>query len=358
MRKTGNMPSSLSRRVAVPAILLALFATLVAAGCTKASNDAAIKSGIQSRFYADQGLKSTNLQVVVTKGQVMLTGQVPSAELRDRAVQIAGATKGVSVVEDRITVAASEQPAAPVAAAPPPAAPQPAAPKRRSPAAREYRRAPTPRPATAERAPVQTQREQAAQATESAAARETPVQEQPAPQPVRITIPAGTHLAVRMIDSVDSAKDKSGQVFRASLDAPIVVAGETVVPAGADVAVRLATAKTAGRMTGTSELELQLVKMVTEGRSYPLVSNVYAAKGKSRGKDTATKVGAGAAIGAVIGAIAGGGKGAAIGAATGAGAGTAIQLATRGAQVKVPSETLLDFELQQPVTVTKPPPQP
>ena len=54
----------------------------------------------------------------------------------------------------------------------------------------------------------------------------------------------------------------------------------------------------------------------------------------------------------VIGAIAGGGKGAAIGAAAGAGAGGAYQAATRGKQVKVPSETKLDFQLEQPVTVT------
>ena len=158
-----------------------------------------------------------------------------------------------------------------------------------------------------------------------------------------------------MIDSVDSSKNKTGQVFRASLDQPIVIGGETVVPARADVRIRLAQAKSAGKLTGSSELELQLVNMVADGKTYPLVSNSYTATGKSRGKDTAKKVGIGAAAGAVIGAIAGGGKGAAIGAGVGAGAGTAVQLATRGQQVKVPSETQLDFVLQQPVTVTKAP---
>ncbi|MDE3136786.1 MAG: hypothetical protein KGL59_09440 [Acidobacteriota bacterium] len=166
-----------------------------------------------------------------------------------------------------------------------------------------------------------------------------------------MTIPSGTHIAVRMIDSVDSSKNSTGQMFRASLDEPIVIDGKTVVPKGADVTIRLAQAKSAGKLTGSSELELQLVKVVTGGKSYPLVSNSYTAKGKSRGKDTAKKVGIGAAAGAVIGAIAGGGKGAAIGAGVGAGAGTAVQLVTRGQQVKVPSETLLDFVLQQSVTV-------
>jgi hypothetical protein len=105
-------------------------------------------------------------------------------------------------------------------------------------------------------------------------------------------------------------------------------------------------------MTGRSELELSLEKMVLDGKSYPLSSTSYEVAGKSRGKDTATKVGIGAGIGAAIGAIAGGGKGAAIGAAVGAGGGTAIQIATRGQQVKVPSETLLEFKLEAPVSVT------
>jgi hypothetical protein len=132
-----------------------------------------------------------------------------------------------------------------------------------------------------------------------------------------------------------------------------MVEGEEVVPAGADVSVRLAVAKSAGRMMGASELELQLVKMESTGHTYPLVSNSYTVKGKSRGAETATRVGVGAGVGAVVGAIAGGKKGAATRAAAGSGTGAAIQLATRGQQVKVPSETVLDFALQQPVTVIK-----
>ena len=54
-------------------------------------------------------------------------------------------------------------------------------------------------------------------------------------------------------------------------------------------------------------------------------------------------------LGAIIGGIAAGGKGAAIGAAAGGGAGAGVQILTKGQQVKVPSETLLEFRLQQPV---------
>jgi hypothetical protein len=90
---------------------------------------------------------------------------------------------------------------------------------------------------------------------------------------------------------------------------------------------------------------------VINGQTYPLSSGDYEVSGKSRGANTATKVGGGAALGAVIGAIAGGGKGAAIGAGVGAGAGTAVQVVTKGDQVHVPSETLLEFTLDQPVSL-------
>ncbi len=89
-----------------------------------------------------------------------------------------------------------------------------------------------------------------------------------------------------------------------------------------------------------------------DGKDFPLISSDYNVQGKSRGADSAKKVGGGAVLGAIIGGIAGGGKGAAIGAAAGGGAGAGVQILTKGQQVKVPSETLLEFRLQQPVTVT------
>ncbi len=81
------------------------------------------------------------------------------------------------------------------------------------------------------------------------------------------------------------------------------------------------------------------------------MSGDYDVSGSSRGSNTAKKVGVGAVAGTVIGAIAGGGKGAAIGAGVGAGAGAAVQVMTKGEQVHVPSETLLDFRISQAFTV-------
>jgi hypothetical protein len=167
-----------------------------------------------------------------------------------------------------------------------------------------------------------------------------------------VTIPAGESLLVRMIDGVDSSKSHVGDVFHASLETDLTVNNVVVARKGADVYGRLANAQEAGHIAGSSELQLELTRLVIDGKDYPVVSSDYTLKGKGRGKNTAEKVGGGAALGAIIGAIAGGGKGAAIGAGVGAGAGGAVQVLTRGQQVKVPSETLLEFRLQQPATVT------
>ncbi len=166
-----------------------------------------------------------------------------------------------------------------------------------------------------------------------------------------VTIPAGQTLLVRMIDGVDSSKNHVGDVFHASLETDLNVSDVLVAHKGTDVYGRLANAQEAGHISGSSELQLELTRLVIDGKDYPVVSSDYTLKGKGRGKNTAEKVGGGAAVGAIIGAIAGGGKGAAIGAGVGAGAGGAVQVLTRGQQVKVPSETLLEFRLQQPATV-------
>jgi hypothetical protein len=155
-----------------------------------------------------------------------------------------------------------------------------------------------------------------------------------------------------MIDSVDSSKNHVGDIFHASLEADLNVNGVLVARKGTDVYGRLAAADEGGKFSGKSELQLELTRLMIDGRDYSLVSSDYNLQGKSRGSDSAKKVGGGAIVGAIIGGIAGGGKGAAIGAAAGGGAGAGVQVLTKGQQVKVPSETLLEFRLQQPATVT------
>src|SRR6266852_681242 len=123
-------------------------------------------------------------------------------------------------------------------------------------------------------------------------------------------------------DIVDSSKNKVGDRFRASLEQDLMVGDTLVAPKGTDVYGRLAQASEAGKIAGRSELKLELTDILINQQLQPIMSGDYEVSGKSRGSDSAKKIGGGAALGAVIGAIAGGGKGAAIGAGVGAGAGT------------------------------------
>jgi hypothetical protein len=168
-----------------------------------------------------------------------------------------------------------------------------------------------------------------------------------------VTIPAGTQIAVRTIDAIDSTKNHVGYRFQASLEEPLWVDGNIVVPKGADVCGRLDESKQTGTFTGRSELKLALTGIVVNGHTLPLVTGEYQVSGKSKGESTAKRTVGGAAIGSIIGALAGGGKGAAIGAGTGAGVGAGSEVITKGDQVKIPSETLLEFTLQQSVTIAK-----
>ena len=174
----------------------------------------------------------------------------------------------------------------------------------------------------------------------------------PAASATNITVPAGTDLLVRMIDSVDSDKNNVGDRFRASLEQDFVVDGVVIATKWTDVYGRLSEAKEAGHFQGKSQLKLELTDILIHNRLQPIVTGDYEVSGSSRGADTAKKVGIGAVAGTVIGAIAGGGKGAAIGAGVGAGAGGAVQVITKGEQVHVPSETLLDFRIGQPFAVS------
>lgn len=164
-----------------------------------------------------------------------------------------------------------------------------------------------------------------------------------------VLVPAGTHLVVRMIDGIDSNQNSVGDTFQASLEEPLIVNSTQVAPKGTMVYGKLEQVKSAGHITGKSELQLALTGIVLNGATHNIVTGDYSVQGSSRGKQTAERAGIGAALGGIIGAIAGGGKGAAIGAGVGAGAGTAVQVMTHGQQVHVPSETVLNFTLQQPV---------
>jgi hypothetical protein len=302
---------------------------LCLSGCSKAPNDTAIADSVKAGLFSDPQLKTESIGINVNNGEVTLTGEVSSEAARQQVQSLVRGVAGVKNVNDQLQV----KPA--IAALPPPQAV-----------------APEPPPQAVAPAPPPEVPQERAPAPKPAAPKPTAPAPPPPPKPRKVTIPAGTEVRIQMIDSVNSDKNAVGKTFLASLQVPILVDDEVIVPKGADVYVALADAKSAGKFKGSSELTLALDSLKFQGVSYPLRSTVFKESGASRGKQTAKRVGLGAAIGAGIGAIAGGGKGAAIGAGVGAGAGTAAQVFTKGKQVQVPSETKLDFTLEEPVQVT------
>jgi hypothetical protein len=160
-------------------------------------------------------------------------------------------------------------------------------------------------------------------------------------------LPAYTSIVVRMIDSVDSDRDRLGQTFRASVADPVVVRGRELIPKGANAVVKLVNDQQSGKFEGRTVLTLDLMQVEVSGRMVDINSLDVTKSSSSRGARTGAVVGGATALGAIIGAIAGGGRGAAIGAGSGAAVGAGTEVLTKGQRVKIPSETRLAFTLQQ-----------
>lgn len=289
-------------------IYRSLFVILVALGlllgCSRTRSDAAIANEIQEKINADSNLPTKQVTVGASNGVVTLSGTVASDLERTAAANDASQVEGVKTVLNNLQVA-------PAAASTPA---QMSAPPR-----------------------------QKTRSASSAVVR-------PSAASV-VTIPEGTPLAVRLVDSIDSDRNKDGDSFHATLDSSIFAGGRVVVPKDADVEGQVQQLKSAGHFTGRSEIALVLTKLSFNGKSYEMATDEYTREGASRGKRTAETVGGGAAVGALIGGLTGGGKGAAIGAGIGAGAGTGVQAVTKGQQIHLPSETVLEFRLNAPLTV-------
>lgn len=172
-----------------------------------------------------------------------------------------------------------------------------------------------------------------------------PPQTAEAPASPKVTVPTGTQITVRMIDSIDSAVTGAGQHYRASIDDPVAIGDQVAIPRGANCTVQVV------KVQGTNEMALKLHDISIGGRVYDTATD-YAqlkAEGSSK-KSKAVKRGVGlGALGAGVGALAGGGKGAAIGAAVGGGVGAVSAAAAKGPHLKVPAETRLTFALKSPL---------
>jgi len=342
--------------------VVALAALLaIGAGCSKAPDDSQISSQVQEKFKGDSGLQDKAITVQAENGVVTLSGVVENDTQRTAAARYASSISGIKQVVNNLEVASNgraEQPVARTAHAvraeePPMRAskPKPSKPHSRSQSVSEDSDDDV---STTTAAPTMSAKStpptpESVAAPPPAPANSTPA---PPPPPKKVTIASGTTLAIRLVDGLDSETAQQGQSFKATLDSPLASEGDIAIPAGYDVQGHVVEVQSAGKFAGKSILTLQLDRITVGEKSYSIQTDQYHREGSSRGKNTAEKVGAGAAIGAIIGGIAGGGKGAGIGAAAGGGLGGGVQAATKGQQIKLPSETVLNFTLQSPLTVT------
>lgn len=351
----------------IPSILsLCLMgAALVAGvGCAKKLDDAKMSSDIQDKFNQDSGLASKQLTVQANNGVVTLSGTVDNVAQRDAAGRQAATEPGVKTVVNNLQVGDGSQQASikpePAVSTPPAEKLQPAAENKASKhaknlAVRKQERGAddSAQPMVANnQAPPDANPAAAAPADNAPAAPATPP---PPPAPKQLIIDQGTQLSIRLVDAIDSEKNQTGDTIHATLNAPLTSDGEQAVPSGVEVVGHLVEVKSAGKFAGQSSVVMQLDSMTAGGKTYSLQTDQYRKSGSSRGKNTAEKVGGGAVIGSIIGALAGGGKGAAIGAAAGAGVGGGVQAASKSQQIKLPSETVLNFTLQAPITVVQVP---
>jgi hypothetical protein len=332
----------------------------VAMACSRPPNDAQLTRQIESRFNDDSGLHAKPIAVQTVRGVVILSGTVENETERAAAVRYASATLGVQHVVNNLQIAPAAPPTTVGQNAPAPETSATVAAPVNPRASTHRRHTDADSPETADDSlpsPLADNvmpDENPQPALESADATAPPATPPPPPllQPAKkATVPSGTSITIRLLDSLDSEQAQPGQTFRASLDAALPTDGDPI-PTGYDVKGHVVDAKSAGKFSGQALLVLQLDSIAVGSQSYGIDADPYRRLGTNRTTNTAEKVGAGALLGAVIGGIAGGGKGAGVGAATGGGIGGGVQAASKSQPIQLPAETVLHFTLKSPLTAT------
>jgi len=313
-----------------------------------APDDATLSKALQSRISGDSALSSESIQSSVLNGVATLNGTVSSEAARSLAASDAAQVQGIRTVVNNLTVQEPVPPTAAAAVTPPPS---PAAVSKPEPAKKAPKPAASPKTAPIERAPA------VAESTPTPAPAPAPqpapvTPPPPAPPAFRtVTVPAGTTIPVRMTQTLDSGTTQQGQSFSGTIATDVIADGLVAIRQGTGVSGRVSAVQEAAHYKGSSLLTIELVSINRHGESLAVSTDPYSVEGKGRGKNTAAKVGGGAAVGAILGGIIGGGKGAAIGAASGGAVGAGANTVTRGEQVKIPSESLVNFKLQNTLSI-------
>lgn len=178
-------------------------------------------------------------------------------------------------------------------------------------------------------------------------------------------VPAGTAMMVRLETTLATFSNKPGDPFRGSVTQPIVVQGQTLIPAGAIVEGRVTKVSEPRRISGKPTIGIlpEAVIMPTGERYYldatltdtnipgTDVNDEGQFKGAGHGRGDQLEVGGGAAGGMLIGGLVGGPVGVLVGGAIGAG-GTTTHWLIKHRSAILPSGTQLTLELNRPLTMT------
>ncbi|HTF69094.1 MAG TPA: BON domain-containing protein [Edaphobacter sp.] len=334
-----------ARKLAIATIFslgLGLVGCKVKTPSAPAVDDASLTTAVQSRLSSDGALASESIQAGVQNGIVTLNGNVSNEAARSLAAADVAQVAGIKTVVNNLSVQTAAPPVAAVAPPPPPPEPKPEPKVKKPVEKRKSAAAPIERPAVAETAPPPP-----APTPEPAAAPAPP----PPPAFRTVTIPSGTTIPVRITQTLDSASTQQGQSFSGTVATDVMADGLVAIRQGTGVGGRVSAVQEAAHYKGNSLLSIELVSINRHGDSLAVATQPYSVQGKGRGKNTVAKVGGGAAVGAILGGIFGGGKGAAIGSAAGAGVGAGANTITRGEQVQIPSESLVNFTLTNSLSI-------
>ena len=174
----------------------------------------------------------------------------------------------------------------------------------------------------------------------------------PVAMPVQeLSLPAGTTVRVRLVEAIDTRRNRAGDRFTASLDEPLVVGDRVVVPKGTSFYGHVTQSRPSGRFKGRAVLALKLDSFDLNGQTHDVSSASSTRVSRGHKKHHLLWIGGGSGGGAAVGAIAAGGTGALIGAGAGAAAGTIGSAITGKRQVHLPAETSVTFKLEAPVEI-------
>jgi hypothetical protein len=183
-----------------------------------------------------------------------------------------------------------------------------------------------------------------------------PVLSEPAvsavPQPVNVSIVAGTTLTIRIDQRISVKNSRAGDTFTGELVDPVLATDNSVLlPKGTLVGGVVDVSHRRGHFKGRSLLELQLTSLTMNGTQYPLTTKDLARSKKGKGRRSTALIAGGSGLGMLVGGVASGGVGLLVGGLVGGGAGTAVAGLTGNRDIDIPAESIVRFTLADDLVV-------